>query len=883
MSTQTRFNRSKYRDASRLFNELRSQGPAFRNVVKYNDSVRTWKPSDYDDERDFAGGHKHGYKDIEKLSNMLGNTHIGAMSALNEQVFGVSYMIHGDIDRLAVLGENTYGMRGEMEWTNLLCEVRTYSGVARYLPSSESTQNLLVTGVNDRKKIQQATGWDVPSTQGMTADDMNSLGNLLRSSSSGHNKYTRLVKGFLLYIDLLSHGRQHFVANMANVLEYNQRAVIGSFRAEDRSYSYCSKPTSQAYIAMLYMIGLGYPFNYGGIVSYGSCTVPPDSGNHFVVINGVRISNDYDTFLTAELVWTGLVCYSSEMGISDQLESALITACSLYDNRYMSKASLPRVDSVIDLIRPAFVERNIDESSRPMLNVAMTRVVGRVHQMSVFLMIKDVIMSSKMSTDPGLNYSRLVRQYLMGQESILTRMSEWVAPVAILSASKELRWAGDIGDADIDDIDSMSILEALWLCNHETKSIARGGIEMLFNGIKDMERTSVYMDVLMEETNKFGIVLDRNRVPTGIFSVKGRCVYNPVEWEPDVREFESFTSVLVQECDYGKKPVERKVVRKQRYSKQLRKKSDDDVSHYTTESEDKPRESVTEEEVRERVHKRVVGEHTARLGKIEEELSKSLVGVRVIPTRHKKEVTQGSKKIVDLRHESLGKVESGKSLLSSKDEEIGIYGNPEANRHKIVWGERPLISTNVEIWERIRKEAILSGVNLEPVTDWEKARAEGINYTGMVNIEWDTDVLEKVRDSQGWENTLKNRGLDLSKRIFGDTKEFYLIYLASMTGSWEYIKMVNDKFDGTTVNLNPETLHEASKEIDIETLSARPRIASDSATQSKRVDNDGYILELALKLPFVRDRLSSTAIKSLINTFKTNKYERASIRRTVET
>jgi len=890
-----KFNKDKYSLAEAVFNRIRSGAPCVRRVIHDDNSVKVWVPNAFSKE-DYGKGQNSGSRVIDKLRAYLSAYCIGSTRALCSGTIGVSYMVMGDLGRVPVLGENTYGFNGEFDWDTMMCNVVPYSGQMSRLEISKETHDMISSGMNSRKRIQESTGWDVVSTQQMSVEDINSLSNLVNSAKAGHSKYTRLVKGLLLYIDLLHSGRQRFQGQIDNVISYSANPIITSFRARDRSYSYCSKPTSMAYVVLMYLVGLEYPYNIGGLNCVGNVTVPADAGSHYVVVNGVRTSNIYDCDITSDLVWIGMVNYAREMRVMEQFESALVTACSLYENRYIRSAGLPRVESTVDLIRPAFVNFTTEDFDRPAIDREMGVVIGRVHQMGMLLSIKDVIVSAQSSTDQGFNFSSIIRNMMSSQETIMMRMTEWLSPVSILTANNQMRWMSYLNDEDIADISSISIFEGLWLCNGQHKSIKGGVVDLLFHGINDMVVRNAFLDLLIDEANKININIDRNRIAKGRFSVKYRALYSVDQVELVPAVFREFQSDLVQACDYRPRGVV--PLRRIRRGGNSRVKSDaairktEEIAKRTIAEEIKAQEADMAEEIRE--YQWIQEEHNKEVEEVKKRGQGIIDRIKKIDGKRKSGVPLPgiSKGILkDVRETKLGEVEHGQpssvgkqwsKVVGDKGYDESMYDDVEHNLNMIIRSVKPDRSDHYMEWRQARFESMVLGEPLIPQEPHEMAWSEGPNYSGQVDLTWDHRVLSRISNSIGWKNSLRSRGVNTEIKVFQDDKSYYYMQLImDGVGSIKDIVEIDSKFSGTTINVAPNLLLSALRSGIITRLERRNMRKPDSPASTKRVVEDGWIADWMYKDTSFAASLTGRTRNSLTRFFYSKPHERAALSRTV--
>jgi len=872
-----RFSGNKYVRAEGALASLRSRSVALRNanaLIKGEDV--TWEPEHAASESvKLEGG--PGIMIVKRIRDYLSSCCIGGVSALVKPTLGVSYMVVGDVDRKPVLGENTSGLRGSFDWENMTCTVSTYAGSMTRIEPTADTNHVMRSSAKDRKKIQQATGWDTNVVNALPTDDIHSLDSLFLSANAGHSKLTRLVKGMLLYLDLQRYGEQRFRGDIHNVVEYAVNPVLTSYRASGRSYSYCRNPTSQSYIVMLYLVGLQYPMNVGGLNMRGSVVVPADAKEHYVVLRGVRRSVAFDCTLNAETVWTGILDYAKEMGVADQIEVALVTACSLYDNRYLRVCSLPKVESTLDLIRPAFVESRIDDSYKPMIDRDMGVVLGRCHQMAMLLMAKDIIVAAQASSARGFSYASILRSYISNQEKEVIRMSTAMTPASLIAATPQMKWLSMLSDSDISDISSISILEGLWLCTSKTRSIKWGGIDLLVRARNDLLKNNSYIDLLDSECKKMAITFDRRKLPTGRYSVVSRCLYTHDDKLCDESKFVELDMDLIRRCDY--KPRAMPEVRRPRGRRvepdsptetassaasvpirmPVLEEHEEETPITPKPREPDPIESVTREEL-------------SRESSIEDEESSSedewdqkggeAELSRNIPRKDEEKI--GSPAV-------RGTVWQTPLKIPPKDTAVEdiLFRDFEANKEQIAGLPEPQSPSRKMKWRDARLELVLEG-QISPVLDVEKAAREGEKFVGQADMEWPPSVINKIVGSRAWEEVVRVRFGE--EPIFGDKKSVYYGHiLGHGIGRMLDIESLDARFTNSTINLDPKI---AIRHLSRFNGSPREYTPRDSMTSTRKTPADGLLADAMWAIPQVKRGLSSTAVKSLQNVFVSTPKER---------
>jgi hypothetical protein len=836
-----KFNPRKYEAAEEAYRILRNNGTAWSNIKKYGGVDSIWKPNSIKGEKIMIRDYKRE-RVIERCLSMLAKFSGGGSWALTGSQIGVSYMIVGDIDRPVVYGENTSGMRGTFVWEFLNMTASLHAGISRKIELSVTSSDFISRNGTDRSILAKTSGWDQNVVRTLGPDDINTVVNLVRSASSGHNKFTRLVKGMLLYIDLLHSGRQQFIDDLPDVIAYNAQNVVGLFRTSGQSYSWCSKPTSEAYVVLMHLIGLAYPFNVGGIASTGNCTVPADGIKHVVVMSGTRLNTRFACELTPELVWVGLIQYAREMRCLDEIEPALICACSMHENRYFREISLPKVESTIDLIRPFFGPVGSDADPKPMIDKETSIICGRIHQMSMMVMVKDMIIAAVMSTASGMDYRSVIRAYLNSQERVFMRMGDWVSPLSLVGHTGPARWLSVINDEDLADISSISIFEGLWLCSSDVRSTDRGGIELLFKGRHDMGGSGEYLRLLNSEAAAMGIVIDMTRIPNGRYSVRGRCIYPPVEREPRVQEWQTATIENTVACkDF--RPAIYKPVRRVRYSRV----ESDSVSEESAYVVVKPNPVAVESPL-------------PVLAKAEHNVSQQHIKPKV-----------ASATVPAWKRRSF----SGK-----KSQELKLsFAAPERRS----WSEVAAAAPVVPVVTGRRVPAMQTGNHRELAdvasevawdsTTIEAARELKKDFRGILTFETDViaTIAGKIVESTGWEQTLRYRQLDPTAVVMGDRAKF-IVALMTRHLPWEDIVKVINGLEDSKIKINIARL--AAYIRNGGEVVRRQMVQNDSFVQGKLGAGDGFIAHVALADSVIMDGIPVQARNLIAQSFVMSEEEK---------
>nr|UCU85913.1 putative capsid protein [Alternaria solani chrysovirus 1] len=543
-----KFNAKKYDRRQAMYMAVRQGAPALQNAVKSADKLEHWDPNNLPNK--LKDNKEMLFKGLGNVEAYMERYSASSLDALSDEDTSFGYSIFGDIKRNVMLGANTVGIDVKVNWGNTEVEAETYNGENRKMIVSTNTIAVRSDEGKDLAALSKATGWDRTECYKMQPSQVQTLVTLVDAARAGYNKYTRLVKGMLVYLDLLHNGKQSIRKRIPHMIQYEMNEVLDSYQHRERSYIFCSNADSPEYRVVLSLMSEEYPNQ--DMLTYGVASIPADGIRNYLVVKGtVGRTVNYTVELTSQMVMASITQYAIESGIADEMESALVTATSLYHNRYLGKVGLPRVVSTIDLIMPMFKPATGVRCARPSITPELATSIGKLHQMCMFLTIKDILIAARSTTKFGFNYSSVVENYLTTQEEVVNVMNDSVTPLKLLDMTPQMKWMYKIDAYAMQDLDSMSMFEVLWLCDGGVTSVRNGGIMAFKKGVSDMMSDNPYHEILTKELSKTNIVFDFSKLPRGNFTIAARYIRDSVERKVKKIEYVTTEVQIARECDYN--------------------------------------------------------------------------------------------------------------------------------------------------------------------------------------------------------------------------------------------------------------------------------------------------------------------------------------------
>lgn len=544
--SQISYDNAKYAEKNLAFNRIRDGASALRRAKAIRTKVQLWNPAT----REGTGNHREKIvtlgRDIGGTAAYFDNKRSSALEVVCEDKFTVHYQLYGDIGREAVHGQNTLSIFSEITWER--CEVRSalYPGSLATVQGREKLVSAAREGIPNRDDVAKVTGWSRDAIRALPDSDMSMFKTLLNSVIAGQSKLTRLVKGFLMLLECMERDSIDVTLDVQNFIVYNPANVINSFRQGDRAYVYNSAPRSNPHTAVLWrMCGEYPPPELAGSHVY----IPADAGNVFMVLQGELVERGANVHLTPGLIYASIMTYAMDVSCTEHLQEALIIACSLQQNRYLSRVRLPTVVSTYDLMIPGFMQTTT-RMDKPILTRQMAVSIGRLHQMLTFMNIKDILTAAELSTSAGFNPVDSMRSYLSSQATLINQMAGDISSLKLLEATLHMKVHEELREEDFSDILNISAFEGLWLCDENVRSVENGVLAALTNGVSDMSGNVTSFDVVKREMDLGRIVYNEAEIPHGSFTIRWVCVTKTEnEFIPPVRRRISRQIALVHPCN----------------------------------------------------------------------------------------------------------------------------------------------------------------------------------------------------------------------------------------------------------------------------------------------------------------------------------------------
>lgn len=165
----------------------------------------------------------------------------------------------------------------------------------------------------------------------------------------------------------------------------------------------------------------------------------PADGKIIYLVGYSPMKRYHNVVVSPELVMRTLIEYSDQFWLEEELESAIVMACSLRQNRYLEKVGLSAVLSNCDLVYPALSGSQAGGGGvrqKTILSKKTAVMLGRFHQMACLVLFKDFDTSFRNDSE---RY-RTLRSLFSRHEFRLIECMENHMSSGILPLSNSLIW-----------------------------------------------------------------------------------------------------------------------------------------------------------------------------------------------------------------------------------------------------------------------------------------------------------------------------------------------------------------------------------------------------------------------------------------------------------
>nr|GLL30374.1 putative viral coat protein [Ipomoea trifida] len=463
-------------------------------------------------------------KVIGQVGGFLKKQIKGGVNLFLQDKFIIDYELRCNLDNDPVYGCENMNLSFVIKWDKLPVKVRCVPGDCREVIISAELKAIIQEGmIKDLNEFAGLTGLNVEQLRNINASKYLQLLRMFEFSTAGQSKLTRLVKGCLMFLDHLKSGPMQYEGHEIVGIEYNAENLVRALTYEDTAYVFSTNndDDSAEINAILYGMCEQYPHPVFGGCS--NVSIPADAKS--IKLVGYKVDPvKTDVIIRAEIVWGVLLQYAHQFSLREDLEAALIIACSLRENKYMSKATLPKVVSLCDLVYPAMTKHQYVFGENTLIDSGGAIMVGRFHQLLNFVMFKDLDASLMNTSVMCFDQNREMRSILSRDNVPLMEYMEDMSVASILKATKAMGWLGSLNDEDMDRLRMSSIFEGFWLVRDPKTVLKTGLIKCLKNGYKNpigLMQPGLYFDAF--STLRHEVKLgggDLINIPNGGFNIR---------------------------------------------------------------------------------------------------------------------------------------------------------------------------------------------------------------------------------------------------------------------------------------------------------------------------------------------------------------------------
>lgn len=487
---------------------------------------------------------KRNVRDPKSLRQVIEETYLyleervgGGLDSLTKNSFIVDYDLRCNLDRPARFGPDCLSMSFRVDWKKKKVEVELYNADLRRVILPAELQSMLKDGtVKSLSKLAEVTGLSTNDVKHAQTDKIETLMAVIGKNSAGQNKLTRLVKGCLMFLDHLEKGSQKYEMKSMSTLKYEVADIVTTVADGELAYVYCDQDGNNVVNWVLYSMCEEYPHPIIGGCDH--IKIPAD-GKQVVMVGRAPRTIGATVYISAPLIWGTLMQYCEHFNLGRDLESALAIACCLRENKYLSVVSLPRVVSGVDLIYPALAKMPHGVNDKTFIDIDSAYVLGRVQQMLMLTLVKDIGTSARCSSIIQQNVKRNIQSLFSRDSSVFLEYMEEKTVTDLMKITRPMNWLRHLTDRDLDSLMLTSVFESFWLVSQPKQVIESGIISALKKGTKHpigLTKVGVNVDhfsVLLNEVELGGEV-PAWVVPDGRFHVSFSCLRSGslAKWEP---------------------------------------------------------------------------------------------------------------------------------------------------------------------------------------------------------------------------------------------------------------------------------------------------------------------------------------------------------------
>ncbi|KAI6698982.1 hypothetical protein NL676_019101, partial [Syzygium grande] len=241
-----------------------------------------------------------------------------------------------------------------VDWPVREVHVNLYTGEAKNVVMDDDIMTSVNEGtVRNFRSFAESSGLSFHKLRSVRVEKTQNLLRVFQTGMACQNKLTILVKGCLIFLDLLEQGGKEYAHFFAKTLKYDVDGLNNAMNFADSAFVFSTDGHAHGYNCFLYSMCEDYPHHTLGGASHVS--ILADATNIFLV-SYIVTELAVKVLVTPEIARSALIRYADQFNLENQLEQALAIACSLRENKYLVKVGLRAVSSNVDLVYPALVK-----------------------------------------------------------------------------------------------------------------------------------------------------------------------------------------------------------------------------------------------------------------------------------------------------------------------------------------------------------------------------------------------------------------------------------------------------------------------------------------------------------------------------------------------